>query len=129
SLQTREREVEPGDARDRKVVGLRIAALREHVELASAGIAEAEQAGALVERLARGVVERRAEQGVAAVLPDVEQHRVAAAREQAEERRLDGIGPQVERGNMAVQVVDRHERQPPRPRDRLSYGEADEQRS
>ena len=50
---------------------------------------------------------------------DVEEERVAAAREQAEERRLDRVGLEVERGDVAVQVVDRHERQPQRPRERL----------
>ena len=64
--------------------------------------------------------------GVAA---DVDQHRVPAAREQAEERRLDRLRLEVERGDVAVQVVDRDERQVPRPRDRLRRGDADEQRA
>ena len=87
-LQPREREVEAGDARDREVVRLGIAVAREQVELTPAGIPEAEEARALVERLAGGVVERRSEHGVPGALAHVEQHRVAAAREQARERRL-----------------------------------------
>ena len=51
----------PGDARDRERERLGIAVAREPVDLRAAGIAEAEQARALVERLAGRVVERRAE--------------------------------------------------------------------
>ena len=54
---------------------------------------------------------------------------MAAAREQARERRLERVRLQVERGDVAVQVVHRHERQPPAPRDRLGRGDADEQRA
>ena len=45
----------------------RVALPREPVDLGAAGVAEAEQPGALVERLAGRVVERRAEHAVAAV--------------------------------------------------------------
>ena len=60
---------------------------------------------------------------------DVEQQRVTAAREQAEEGRLDGIGLEEERGDVPVQVVDRHKRQAARPGERLRGGEAHEQRA
>ena len=53
---------------------------------------------------------------------------MAAAREQAEERRLDRVGREVERGDVPVQVVDRHEGQAARPGERLRRREADEQR-
>ncbi len=59
----------------------------------------------------------------------VEQQRVASACKQAEERRLHRLGLEVERGDMPVQVVDRHERQAAGPRERLGRGEADEQRA
>ena len=93
------------------------------------GIAEPEQPRALVERLAGRVVERRPEHAVAAALLHVEQHRVAAAREQAGERRLEVERLQIERGDVPVQVVDGDQRQPPRPRERLRRRDADEQRA
>ncbi len=52
-----------------------------------------------------------------------------AAREEAEERRLERARLEVERGDVPVEVVDRHERQATRPRDRLRGGDADEQRA
>jgi hypothetical protein len=57
--------------------------------LRAARVAEAEQPRALVEGLARGVVERRPEHLEGRMVAYVQQKRVAAAREQAEERRLD----------------------------------------
>ncbi len=54
---------------------------------------------------------------------------MAAACQQAEERRLERIRLEIERGDVAVEVVDRHERQPARPGDGLRRGEADEQRA
>ena len=63
------------------------------------------------------------------VVLDVEQQRVAAAGEQAQERRLGGIGLEEERGDVTVQVVDRDERQPPRPGERLRRRETDEERA
>jgi hypothetical protein len=58
-----------------------------------------------------------------------EQQRVAATREETEERRLEGLGLQIERGNVAVEMVDRDERPTARPGDRLRRGEAHEQRA
>ena len=54
---------------------------------------------------------------------------MAAAREQARERRLEWVGRQVERRDVALEVVDRDERQVARPRDRLGGRDADEQRA
>ena len=54
---------------------------------------------------------------------------MAAAREQAEERRLERVRLEVERGDVSVQVVDRHERQAARPGERLRGGEPDEERA
>ena len=104
-----------------------VRALVERVDLLAAGVAEPEQARALVERLAGGVVERRPEHAVAAPVLHVEQHRVPAAREQAGERRLQVERLQVERGHVPVQVVDGHEREPPRPGERLRSGDPHEQ--
>ena len=90
-LHAREGEVEPGHARDGKRERLRVALTREPVDRRAAGIAEPEQARALVERLAGSVVECRAEDVPARVLVHVQQQRVPAAREQAEERRLERL--------------------------------------
>ena len=57
------------------------------------GIRKPEESGTLVERLTGGVVERRAEQLERATPPHRQQERVTAAREQADEGRLDGVGP------------------------------------
>ena len=51
------------------------------------------------------------------------------AREQAEKRRLERLRAEVERRDMALQVVDRHERQAPPPRERFRSGQPDEQRA
>ncbi len=128
-LHAREGEVEAVEPGDGEREGRRVAALREPVELGAAGIAEAEQPSALVERLAGGVVECRSEHLEAAALADVEQQRVPTAREQAEKRRLHRVGLEVERRDMPVEMVDRDERQPLRPRERLRRREADEQRA
>ena len=128
-LEPGEREVEPGHARDRERERLGVALAREPVDLGAAGVAEPEQPRALVERLAGGVVERRAEPLERAALAHGEQQRVPAAREQARERRLERVGAEVERRDVALQVVDRDERQPARPGDRLGRREPDEQRA
>src|SRR5262249_59021369 len=84
----------------------------------------------LADRSAGGVVVGGPEPArLAAVALHVEEERVAAARKQTEEGRLERPGLQVERRDMAVQVIDRRERQSPRPGNRLRGGEADEQRA
>src|SRR5690348_8880514 len=128
-LQPGEGEVSPRNARDRKVVGLGVAVPREPVDLAAARIAEAEQPRALVERLPGRIVQRRPEHVLLVVPAHVEEQRVAAAREQAQERRLNSVRLEVERGDMAAEMIDRHEREPARPRDRLGRREPDEQRT
>src|SRR5262249_58760330 len=100
------------------------------VVLGAAWIAEAEQPRPVVEGFAGGVVDGGPEDaGLAAVALHVEEERVAAARKQTEEGRLERPGLQVERRDMAGQVIDRRERQSPRPGNRLRGGEADEQRA
>ena len=64
----------------------------ERVDLGPARVGQAEQPGTLVERLAGGVVERRAESLEGAALAHREEKRVPAAREEADEGRLDGVG-------------------------------------
>jgi hypothetical protein len=54
---------------------------------------------------------------------------VAAARKQAEERRLERLRLEVKRRDVPVQVVDRRERQPPGPCERLRRRDADEERA
>ena len=60
---------------------------------------------------------------------DPHEQRVPAARDQAHVRRVERIGLQEVRGDVAVEVVDGHERQPARGRERLGAGEPDEQRA
>ena len=54
---------------------------------------------------------------------------MAAAREQAGERRLERGRLEEERRDVAVQVVDRHEREPAGPREGLRRRKTDEQRA
>ena len=120
----------PGHARDREVVGRRVAVAREPVELAAARVAEPEQPRALVEGLAGGVVERRAEHVLVGVARG---RRCSSVCPPLASRQRNGgssgVRLEVERGDVPVEVVDRHERQPPRPGDRLRRGEPDEQRA
>ncbi len=48
---------------------------------------------------------------------------------QADERRLEVERPQIERRDVTVQMVDRRERKPARPRERLRCRDTDQQRS
>jgi len=117
-------------------------ASRAHVELINpvvdealmeAGILDAGELDAVAAchgpGLAGGVVDRRSEDPVPGTVAYVEHQRVAAAREEAQERRLDGVRLEVQRRHVPVQVVDRREREATRPRDRLRRREADEQRA
>ena len=111
-LEPREREVESRDAGDREVERLGIALPGEPVDRGPPRVAETEEASALVERLARRVVERRPQPLGPTSLAHGEEERVPAAREQARERRLERIGLEVERGDVSLQVVDGNEWQP-----------------
>src|SRR2546426_53862 len=82
------------DPRNRKGECVGVALACEPVDRGTARIAEPEQARTLVERLARRVVERRAEHVPVIVLLHVEQLRVPPAREQAEKGRLERLGPE-----------------------------------
>ena len=70
-----------------------------------------------------------AEHAVARPVVHVEQQRVTAARKQAEERRLERVRREVQRRDVAVEMVDGGEREPPRPRKCLGDREPDEQRT
>ena len=116
-LQAGEGEVQAGDAaRDREGEGVRVALLRQPLERRAAGVRQAEQPRALVEGLAGGVVERRAEDREAVVVLDAREERVAAAGDQAQERRLERLGGEEVRRDVALEVVDRRERQAARAR-------------
>ena len=81
-----------------------VALHRDAVDGRPARVAEAEVAGHLVERLAGGVVDGRAEQAVAAVALHRDEHRVAARHEQHDERQLECRGP---RGSAAYRWASR----------------------
>jgi hypothetical protein len=93
------------------------------------GIAEAEQPRALVERLAGRVVERLAQQLVAVMVLDATEQRVAAARDQRHERRLERLGREEARRDVALEVIDGREWQPAGGGDALRGAEADQQRA
>jgi hypothetical protein len=122
-----EREVEARNAGDRKPERLGVAATGQCVDGGTARVAEPEQPRALVERLSGSVVERRAEPFGRAVPAHRQQEGVPPAREQADERRLDRLVTEVERRDVPLQVVDRNERDPPRPGDRLRRREPHEE--
>src|SRR5262249_44421630 len=126
-LHAREGEVEAAHAGHRKGERVRVAFLRQPVEGGAARIAESEQSGALVERLAGGVVEGRAGDPETARLAHLQQERVPSRRQQTEEGRLDGLGLEKQGGDVAVEVVDRCEREPPPPGERLGRGEPNEE--
>jgi hypothetical protein len=63
------------------------------------------------------------------VLGDVHEQRVPAACEQAEKGRLERLRLEIQRGHVAVQVVDGDERQPAAPGKRFRGREPDEQRA
>jgi hypothetical protein len=100
----------------------------------AAGERQAEQARALVDGLAGGVVERLAQDGEAGVVVDAGQERVAAGGDQAQERRGERLAVGAARvqevgGDVALQVVDGRQRQAARRREALRRGDADEQRA
>ena len=109
---------------------MRVAHAGNAVELGAARVAEPEQARALVEGLARGIVERAAEHArLARHRLYIEQQRVAAAGQQAEKRRLERVRLEVEGRDVTLQMVDCSERKPASPGDRLGRGNAHEQRA
>ena len=63
------------------------------------------------------------------MLGHARQQRVAARGEQAQERRLDRVGREEVGGDVALEVVDRRERQPPRGGQPLAVATPIEQRA
>ena len=100
-----------------------------------AGIRQAQQPAHLVERLARGVVHRLAQQPVVELARLLHEERVPAAhheRHQGQLRRrsLGLVRVEQPRGaDVALEVVDRDERQAGVPGQRPRHGDAHEQRS
>src|SRR5207253_10549690 len=98
---------------------LGVSAAGQRLEGGAPWEAQAEHPRGLVERLPRRVVERAAEHLEAVLLAYVREQGVPAARDQAHERRIEGlvaaIGAAHEevRGHVSLQVVDRRQRQFP----------------
>jgi hypothetical protein len=99
------------------------------VDRRSARIAEIEEPCHLVERLSGGVVDRLADEAVAAVILHLDEHRVTARHQQHEQRELERRI--LQRGGVQVRlhVVDTDERNVPRHRQGLGGRHADEERS
>ena len=100
----------------------------------STRVAETQQAPDLVERLARGVVHRRAQEPVLEVVAHLDQERVATGHDQRDQRerrllplRLAGIG-QPAGVHVALEVVDADQRLVVDPGQRLGEVDPDEQR-
>ena len=101
----------------------------ERVDGGSARIAEAEEARDLVERLARGVVDGLPERLVVPVIAHRDEQRVAARRDERDERRLEGRVVEQRRVHVAFVVVHADVRAPGHERQRLRRAHADEQRA
>ena len=110
-------------------MAVRVALDRDAVDGRAARVAEAEEAGHLVEGLAGGVVDRGAEHLVLAVALHVHEQRVAARHEQHHERQLEVGLLEQRRVEVGLEVVDGDERHVPGQRQRLGRGHADEQRA
>src|SRR6185312_12948371 len=128
-LQPAEGEVEARVAlhRDRHLERFRVPLLGLLLDQRTARVAEAEQPGRLVERLPGGVVEGLAEDLVALVVAHRRQHGVAAGGDQAEEGRLQRFGLEEVGGDVALQVIDRDQRQPAGGGDRLRGRDPDQE--
>ena len=130
-LQAREREIMPvlpaQHRREREARGIAVA--RDELERRASGIAQAEQARALVERLARSVVTRAAEPQRCRVVGDVQHERVPTRGQQARERRRQAERREPQRRHVPEQVVDGDERQAAAVGQGLGGREPDEQRA
>ena len=97
--------------RARQADGARIAFQRQPLDRRPAGIAEAEDLGGLVERLAQRVVDRRAEPAVAADALDPQQLAMAARDQQQQHRETASVGSASRgRQRVAFEVIDRDQR-------------------
>ena len=113
----------------RQRIRVGIAELGEPGQRRSARIADAEQLGRLVERLAGGVVDRVAEERVAADVGDVEELRVATRDEQRDKGEGGRVGGEEGREEVAFEVVHPDGRPAERGGERAGDSGTDEQRS
>ena len=113
---------------------MRIAVLREAFDHRAAGVAEVQDLRRLVERFARGVVERGPGERHLPVFADHDQRGVAAGDDHGEHREEvriaehDGVLFEERAVDMRGEMVDRDQRQLVRGGDPLGEVEADEQR-
>ena len=94
----------------RQTVGLGVAGLGGVGHTRPAGVGQTQGAGHLVKGFSGGIVHRVAQNVVVGVVLHLHDVAVPAGGHQAEERRLQLRVGQVERGNVAPQVVHRHQR-------------------
>ena len=109
----------------RQVEALRIAAAGLALDLRPARIAEAEELGDLVEGLADGVVDGRAEANVIADAAHRDELRVPAGGEEEQVGEADAVG-EARRQGMALEVVDGEQRLAGDERQRLGGGQPDQ---
>ncbi len=111
SFQPAEAHVEPAiDKWPGEAEACRVTNLGQPGDCRPARVRQPEQAGHLVERLARGVVARVAEQAVAAEAGNIHEHAVPARYEQCNERKLQCLGFESADQEMRLHMVDRHRR-------------------
>ena len=129
-LQPRERQVESvAEHRTGEGDRRRVTARRGLLDRRTARVAEAEETGDLVERLPRGVVDRLAEHRVGPRTCHLDDQAVAA-RHEDDDRREPDFRVLEQRGvEVALEVVDPDVGDPPRHRERLGEGHADEERA
>src|SRR5207248_11744803 len=111
-LQPAEAETEAGIAghRDREVESIRTPVRGRALDRGPSRVAQAQEPSPLVQRLARRIVQRLAEGLDARLLPNAGEQRVAAARDQAQERRLERLGLEEVGRHVPLDMVDAHQR-------------------
>ena len=124
-LEARTKKFDELKSRTRQIEADRIAVQRGGLDRRTAGEAQPEHLGDLVERLADGIVDGRAEPHIAPDAFDREQLRMAARHQQQEKREADVVGQPASQ-RMAFQMVDRNERPVACQRQRLTHGDADD---
>ncbi len=129
-LETAEAEFEPGAVghRARKPENPRPSLLGQLREEGAAGIVETEYLGDLVERLARRIIERFAENPVASDAIHPHQLRVSARDQQGHERKLRRLGFEHRRQQVRFHMVHADCRDTPGKRQRTGKATTDQQR-
>ena len=87
-----------------------VAVLRDALDRGAAGIAEPEQLGGLVERLARGIVDRGGEAAIIADALDQQQLAMAARHEQQQIGKAEAGFDEPRRQRMPLKMIDRDQR-------------------